>query len=296
MLSLAESAMADGDLAAYGTGSDGQNGFETRKAATIGNTRPKARGEGQAELSVELERAIVRSRELPAEMSINRVTVDEILNNTDRAAKARNRGDSESKKPTGKVDMIVGSILETEGLSRAASLGLPPTPSESELAPLAAVEYRKALEYSVSLPQDLARSLRDKAQKKADLSDLSTEIPAAQEPFSTFSLNISDASFQLALAAVEKGERPDPESIKPEQFYNAVDYGDPAPSSLEPVAAAIDQTAHPVIPGRNLVRVAIRTASTGRSAAQPLRLTLLVDQSGSMARADRRARRRLHQR
>lgn len=122
-----------------------------------------------------------------------------------------------------------------------------------------------------------------------DLADLSQEIPAAQEPFSTFSLNISDASFQLALAAVEKGERPDPESIKPEQFYNAVDYGDPAPSSLEPVAAAIDQTAHPVIPGRNLVRVAIRTASTGRSAAQPLRLTLLVDQSGSMARADRRA-------
>ena len=122
-----------------------------------------------------------------------------------------------------------------------------------------------------------------------DLADLSQEIPAAQEPFSTFSLNISDASFQLALAAVEKGERPDPESIKPEQFYNAVDYGDPAPSSLEPVAAAIDQTAHPVIPGRNLVRVAIRTASTGRSEAQPLRLTLLVDQSGSMARADRRA-------
>jgi Mg-chelatase subunit ChlD len=288
-LPLAESAMADGGSGAFGTGSDGQNGFETRKAATIGNTRPKARREGQAELSVELERAIVRSRELPAEMSINRVTVDEILNNSDPAVKARNRGHSESKKPTGKVDMIVGSILETEGSPRAESLGLPPTPSESELAPLAAVEYRKALEDSVSLPQDLARSLRDKAQKKADLSDLSTEIPAAQEPFSTFSLNISDVSFQLALAAVEKGERPDPESIKPEQFYNAVDYGDPAPSSLEPVAAAIDQTAHPVIPGRNLVRVAIRTASTGRSAAQPLRLTLLVDQSGSMARADRRA-------
>ena len=126
-------------------------------------------------------------------------------------------------------------------------------------------------------------------EKQPSLIDLSEEIPAAQEPFSTFSLNISDASFQLALAAVEKGERPDPASIKPEQFYNAVDYGDPAPSSLEPVAAAIDQTAHPVIPGRNLVRVAIRTASTGRSAAQPLRLTLLVDQSGSMARADRRA-------
>lgn len=121
------------------------------------------------------------------------------------------------------------------------------------------------------------------------LIDLSEEISAEKETFSTFSLNISDASFQLALAAIEKGERPDPTSIKPEQFYNAVDYGDPAPSASEPVAAAIDQTAHPVIPGRNLVRVALRTGSTGRSAAQPLRLTLLVDQSGSMVREDRRA-------
>jgi Mg-chelatase subunit ChlD len=289
MLSLAESAEADGGSMAFVARSGGINDNDKQQAATLGNTRPSARRELRAESSVEQERAILESRKRSFETSTNRVTVDAILNNTDRAAKARNRGDSESKKPTSKVDMIAGSILETEGLSRAESLGLPPTPSESELAPLAAAADRMALEASVSLPQDLARSLRDKAQKKADLSDLSTEIPAAQEPFSTFSLNISDASFQLALAAVEKGERPDPESIKPEQFYNAVDYGDPAPSSLEPVAAAIDQTAHPVIPGRNLVRVAIRTASTGRSAAQPLRLTLLVDQSGSMARADRRA-------
>lgn len=121
------------------------------------------------------------------------------------------------------------------------------------------------------------------------LVNLMEEIPAAENPYSTFSLNISDASFQLAKAALAKGERPDPAGIKPEQFYNAVDYGDPAPASNEPVAATIEQSAHPVIPGRNLVRVALRTGSVGRSAVQPLRLTLLVDQSGSMVREDRRA-------
>ena len=130
---------------------------------------------------------------------------------------------------------------------------------------------------------------RQKAQTPDSLTDLSNEIPAAQEPFSTFSLNISDASFQVASSAVAKGERPDPESIKPEQFYNAVPYDDPSPSTGEPVAAAIGQAAHPIIPGRNLVRMSVRTASTGRAATQPLVLTLLVDQSGSMARADRRA-------
>ena len=131
--------------------------------------------------------------------------------------------------------------------------------------------------------------LSAKPEPAPALVDLMDEIPAAENPYSTFSLNISDASFQLAKAALAKGERPDPANIKPEQFYNAVDYGDPAPASNEPVAAAIEQSAHPVIPGRNLVRVALRTGSVGRSAIQPLHLTLLVDQSGSMVREDRRA-------
>jgi Mg-chelatase subunit ChlD len=118
--------------------------------------------------------------------------------------------------------------------------------------------------------------------------DLMEEITAAENPYSTFSLNVSDASFQIAKAALAKGEQPDPEGIKVEQFYNAVDYGDPAPGAHEAVAATIEQAAHPILPGRHLVRVALRTASAGRSAAQPLRLTLLVDQSGSMVREDRR--------
>jgi secreted protein with Ig-like and vWFA domain len=115
------------------------------------------------------------------------------------------------------------------------------------------------------------------------------EITAADEPYSTFSLNISDASFQVAKAALEKGERPDPAGIKTEQFYNAVDYGDPSPAPDEPVTAFVEQSAHPIIPGRNLVRVSLKTAAAGRGASQPLRLTLLVDQSGSMVREDRRA-------
>lgn len=114
------------------------------------------------------------------------------------------------------------------------------------------------------------------------------EVPAIEEPYSTFSLNVSDASFQTAQAALAKGGTPDPNSIRVEQFYNAVDYGDPAPGTGEPVAATIEQCAHPVIPGRNLVRVALRTGSSGRNAQQPLQLTLLVDLSGSMAREDRR--------
>ncbi|QTN32488.1 von Willebrand factor type A domain-containing protein [Akkermansiaceae bacterium] len=150
-------------------------------------------------------------------------------------------------------------------------------------------ESRLGIEDEVPMLSDIPIVGKLSPPQPIDLADLSQEIPATQEPFSTFSLNISDASFQVASSAVAKGERPDPESIKPEQFYNAVSYDDPAPSTGEPVAAAIGQVAHPVIPGRNLVRMSVRTASTGRAETQPLILTLLVDQSGSMARGDRRA-------
>jgi Mg-chelatase subunit ChlD len=113
------------------------------------------------------------------------------------------------------------------------------------------------------------------------------EISASGEAFSTFSLHVSDASFKVAKAAMDRGERPDPESVRPEEFYNAFDYGDPTPAPGEPVACAIEQAAHPILPQRNLVRVAMRTGAAGRAASQPLALTVLLDHSGSMEREDR---------
>lgn len=150
------------------------------------------------------------------------------------------------------------------------------------------VDAKKEFEKDQELLQQMKLKLQGAKPPQAALPDLMEEIIASEDPYSTFSLNISDASFQIAQAALAKGDRPDPAAIKVEQFYNAVDYGDPAPAAGQPVAATIEQAAHPVIPGRNLVRIALKTAAAGRSAGQPLRLTLLVDQSGSMSREDRR--------
>jgi len=114
-----------------------------------------------------------------------------------------------------------------------------------------------------------------------------TETATAEQPVSTFSLHVGDASFKLAAAALRRGEVPAAESIRPEEFYNAFDYGDPAPGAGEPVACALEQAAHPLLPQRNLLRVAVRTGAAGRLPQTPLNLTLLVDNSGSMERADR---------
>jgi Ca-activated chloride channel family protein len=115
------------------------------------------------------------------------------------------------------------------------------------------------------------------------------EVAAAAQPVSTFSLNVSDVSFQLAAAAIARGERPDPAGVRVEEFYNAFSYGDPAPATGEMVAIHVEQSAHPFAQQRNLVRVAMKTASQGRAAGQSLHLTVLVDTSGSMEREDRAA-------
>jgi hypothetical protein len=115
------------------------------------------------------------------------------------------------------------------------------------------------------------------------------ETSASREPVSTFSLHVSDVSFRLAQEALARGELPDPAGIRPEEFYNAFSYGDPEPSMEEKISCRTEQSADPVMQQRNLVRIAMRVPATGRGAAEPLRLTVLLDTSGSMEREDRAA-------
>ncbi len=128
-----------------------------------------------------------------------------------------------------------------------------------------------------------------KAAKQQAAIPVQDEISASDQPFSTFSLHVSDVSFLLAQAELAQGQLPDRDSVRPEEFYNAFDYGDPAPGPGEQIACRIEQAAHPVFQQRNLVRIAMKVAATGRGAGQPLRLTVLLDTSGSMEREDRAA-------
>ncbi len=113
------------------------------------------------------------------------------------------------------------------------------------------------------------------------------ETTAAAEAFSTFSLHVSDVSFKLAAAALSKGEWPEAATIRIEEFVNAFDYGDPLPCNGEKVACRVEQSIHPFVQQRNLLRVSMRTAAEGRASNTPLRLTFLLDNSGSMERTDR---------
>jgi Mg-chelatase subunit ChlD len=114
------------------------------------------------------------------------------------------------------------------------------------------------------------------------------ELETAQESTSTFSLNVSDVSFKLAKAALDEGQLPGPESIRSEQFLNAFDYRDPAPYSNQPIGFYSEQAQHPFAHHRDVLRFALQTAASGRASERPMHLTILLDNSGSMERSDRR--------
>lgn len=113
------------------------------------------------------------------------------------------------------------------------------------------------------------------------------EVSTKENAFSTFSLNVTDVSFKLAAASLDKGQMPEPATVRSEEFINALDYRDPAPAPGAPFAFATERARYPFAHNRDLLRVSLKTAAAGRDSSHPLNLVLLVDNSGSMERADR---------
>ena len=80
---------------------------------------------------------------------------------------------------------------------------------------------------------------------------------------------------------------PEPATVRSEEFINALDYRDPEPPPGVPVAFAWERAQYPFAQNRDLLRFSIKTAALGRQPGRPLNLVLLLDNSGSMERADR---------
>jgi Ca-activated chloride channel homolog len=187
--------------------------------------------------------------------------------------------------------------VETRGRFRGV---VPPPSPEIAAGKSSVVDGIKKLDGRESLAKSEDFLSVAPAPAKRELAESNKELPriekqssidetsASKDPFSTFSLHVSDVSFKLAQAALGQGQWPEAAKIRVEEFVNALDYRDPLPNGNERVACRTEQAIHPFLMQRNLLRVSMRTAATGRAQNTPLRLTILLDNSGSMERPDRR--------
>jgi Mg-chelatase subunit ChlD/anti-sigma factor RsiW len=133
----------------------------------------------------------------------------------------------------------------------------------------------------------IASEDRPLAKSFAPPSKPQAEVQVSENAFSTFSLNVSDVSFKLAAASLERGVMPDAGSVRSEEFINAFDYRDPAPAPGAPIGFAWERAHYPFAHNRDLLRFSVKAAAAGRQPGRPLNLVLLLDNSGSMERADR---------
>lgn len=111
-------------------------------------------------------------------------------------------------------------------------------------------------------------------------------IPTVEHPLSTFGLDTDTAGYLRSAALIDAGVRPDPSMIRQEEFINAFEYGDEAPSEAA-FRIYLEGAYSPFRPENNLLRVGIKGRRLGREEQRPLMLTILLDASGSMETHER---------
>ncbi len=203
----------------------------------------------------------------------------EELEKVERAMDRLNRGEASPAGATTQTRFDTLADLSSSDFALAADNGREQQVQQQiESAPVAAPE--------VTQPAEEVVESQPATPPPPSLAPL-PEIRTADNAFSTFSLNVSDVSFQLAASSLENGQMPDGARLRSEEFINAFDYRDPLPAPGQRVAFNWERARNPFAHNRELLRFSVQTAAAGREPGQPLNLVLLLDNSGSMERADR---------
>jgi Ca-activated chloride channel family protein len=105
----------------------------------------------------------------------------------------------------------------------------------------------------------------------------------AEEPVSTFSIDVDTASYAIVRSSLMGGYLPAPEEVRIEEMVNYFPYDLPAPEAGEaPFKATVTVMPAPWNDGRRLVQVALQGRLPALADRPPLNLVFLVDTSGSM--------------
>ncbi len=110
----------------------------------------------------------------------------------------------------------------------------------------------------------------------------------AEEPVSTFSVDVDTASYSYVRSQLNYGRLPDKDSVRVEELVNYFDYDYKGPESkAEPFKANVTVLPSPWKKGNQLVHVGIKGYEIGQSKKPRSNLVFLIDTSGSMNEANK---------
>ncbi len=166
----------------------------------------------------------------------------------------------------------------------------PPPPSAS--APYPAPVYRAApvvgfdggsiaQSYPQPRPGDVDR-------ERYEHKDINRVKLVAEEPVSTFSIDVDTAGYANVRRFLNNGVLPPKDAVRIEELVNYFDYDYALPDSKAvPFSTSVQLAPSPWGHGRELMRIGVQGYDIPRDRRPPLNLTLLLDTSGSMNPEDR---------
>ena len=199
--------------------------------------------------------------------------------------------------------------LRTKGLLAAAALTVlaacesqtgiappppPPAPPPPPPPPMASPVYgdvvtvtgaRLAMEVAPPMPQPVPGDIDREEYEDVDANPV---VAVAEEPVSTFSVDVDTASYAVARSYLNDGVLPPTDAIRPEEVINYFDYAYPLPDSIDaPFAATTTVTDNPWNPDTQLLHIGIQGYDVIPEKRPRANLVFLIDVSGSMNSPDK---------
>lgn len=111
---------------------------------------------------------------------------------------------------------------------------------------------------------------------------------AAEEPVSTFSIDVDTASYSVVRSSLMNGYLPAPESVRIEELVNYFPYAYSPPGERgAPFRPTLTVSETPWNPDTLLMHIGIQGREPARNDRPPLNLVFLIDTSGSMAQPNK---------
>ncbi len=160
----------------------------------------------------------------------------------------------------------------------------PPPPPPMPPPPVMAYEMgaaRMAAPYAQTAPQPMPGDVdRDRYED----SEPNPIHIVAEDPVSTFSIDVDTASYANVRSMLNAGRLPPRDAVRIEELINYFRYDYPLPQNrTQPFATHVTVAPSPWAEGRQLVHVGLQGYNIVPRERPPLNLTLLLDVSGSMA-------------
>jgi len=107
-------------------------------------------------------------------------------------------------------------------------------------------------------------------------------LAAAQNPLSTFAVDVDTASYSNVRRFLNAGRRPPRDAVRIEELVNYFAYHYAPPAGPAPFAVALEVAGAPWTPAHRLVRIGLKAREVPAAARPAANLVFLIDVSGSM--------------